>query len=546
MPTLAESLQGRDLGHLRIIAELWGIKLDEQDIHAALLQLTRSLINLSAFNELLSGFPEETRKALTDLVQHSGRVLWAKFTRMYGEVREMGTAKRDRDRPYENPVSVTEMLWYRGLVARAFFDTSKGPEEFAYMPDDLLNLMPGSSPSDGQIPGRPASSTEYARVAPASDHLLDHACTMLAALRLGSELPESWTMPIGEVLTSTFMKLLLSTAGFLNEAGTPLPEPVRIFLEAERGEALFKLYQAWKRSTHLNELLLLPGLAFEGNWTNEPLRTRQFILESIAAVPAGKWWNLEAFIFAIKQRTPDFQRPAGDYDSWFVRDRSSGNFLRGFEYWDRVDGRLIHYMLTGPLHWLGVLDLAQPEEAEEATAFRLSRWSGALLNEKQPKGFAVEAEALLARSDLRISAKRLVSRRVRYQAARFCDWEKETPDEYRYRITPASLARAQKQGLTVSQLLTLLNRYAKAVPPNLIKALERWDKQGNEFRLEKMLVLRVASEDILQVLRKSRASRFIGEPLGPTTVAIKPGAVEKVLSALAEAGYLGEVREDLD
>jgi hypothetical protein len=546
MPTLAESLQGRDLGHLRIIAELWGIKLDEQDIHAALLQLTRSLINLSAFNELLSGFPEETRKALTDLVQHSGRVLWAKFTRMYGEVREMGTAKRDRDRPYENPVSVAEMLWYRGLVARAFFDTSKGPEEFAYMPDDLLNLMPGSSPSDGQIPGRPASSTEYARVAPASDHLLDHACTMLAALRLGSELPESWTMPIGEVLTSTFMKLLLSTAGFLNEAGTPLPEPVRIFLEAERGEALFKLYQAWKRSTHLNELLLLPGLAFEGNWTNEPLRTRQFILESIAAVPAGKWWNLEAFIFAIKQRTPDFQRPAGDYDSWFVRDRSSGNFLRGFEYWDRVDGRLIHYMLTGPLHWLGVLDLAQPEEAEEATAFRLSRWSGALLNEKQPKGFAVEAEALLARSDLRISAKRLVSRRVRYQAARFCDWEKETPDEYRYRITPASLARAQKQGLTVSQLLTLLNRYAKAVPPNLIKALERWDKQGNEFRLEKMLVLRVASEDILQVLRKSRASRFIGEPLGPTTVAIKPGAVEKVLSALAEAGYLGEVREDLD
>jgi hypothetical protein len=525
MPTLAESLQGRDLGHLRIIAELWGIKLDEQDIHAALLQLTRSLINLSAFNELRSGFPEETRKALTDLVQHSGRVLWAKFTRMYGEVREMGTAKRDRDRPYENPVSVAEMLWYRGLVARAFFDTSKGPEEFAYMPDDLLNLMPGSSPSDGQIPGRPASSTEYARVAPASDHLLDHACTMLAALRLGSELPASWTMPIGEVLTSTFMKLLLSTAGFLNEAGTPLPEPVRIFLEAERGEALFKLYQAWKRSTHLNELLLLPGLAFEGNWTNEPLRTRQFILESIAAVPAGKWWNLEAFIFAIKQRTPDFQRPAGDYDSWFVRDRSSGNFLRGFEYWDRVDGRLIHYMLTGPLHWLGVLDLAQPEEAEEATAFRLSRWSGALLNEKQPKGFAVEAEALLARSDLRISAKRLVSRRVRYQAARFCDWEKETPDEYRYRIT---------------------NRYAKAVPPNLIKALERWDKQGNEFRLEKMLVLRVASEDILQVLRKSRASRFIGEPLGPTTVAIKPGAVEKVLSALAEAGYLGEVREDLD
>jgi hypothetical protein len=339
---------------------------------------------------------------------------------------------------------------------------------------------------------------------------------------------------------------LLSAAGFLDEAGMPSPEPVRIFLEAERGEALFKLYQAWRHSPFLNELLLLPSLIFEGNWKNDPLRSRQFILDNLAYIPVGKWWNLEAFISAIKQRTPDFQRPAGDYDSWFIRDRTSGKYLRGYKYWDQVDGRLIRYMLTGPLYWLGVLDLARPEETEEATAFRLSGWAKALIDDKQPRGFAVEVEALMARSDLRISAKRLVPRKVRYQVARFCDAEKETPDEYRYRITTQSLSRAKKQGLMVSQLLALLNRYAKAVPPNLIKALERWEKQGNEFRLEKMLVLRVTSEEILQVLRQSRASRFLGEPLGPTTIAIKPGAVEKVLNALAEAGYLGEFRVDPD
>jgi hypothetical protein len=546
MPTLAESLQGRDLGHLRIIAEMWGVKLDEQETHAALLKLTRSIVSLPNFGEVLSGFPEEARKAIADLMQHSGRLPWAKFSRTYGEVREMGAAKRDRDRPYENPVSAAEMLWYRALLARAFFDTSKGPEEFAYVPDELLNLIPGSASTDEHTPGRLAASIEYARVTSASDHLLDHTCTMLAALRLGSELPESWAMPIGEELTSTFMKLLLSAAGFLDKASMPLPEPVGIFLEAERGEALFKLYRAWKHSPQLNELLLLPDLTFEGNWKNDPLRTRQFVLDNLANIPAGKWWNLDAFISSIKQHAPDFQRPAGDYDSWFIRDRSSGNYLRGYDYWHQVDGRLIRFMLTGPLYWLGVLDLARPENIEEATAFRLSGWARALIEDKQPRGFAVEGEALLARSDLRISAKRLVPRRVRYQLARFCDWEKETPDEYRYRITPPSLSRAKKQGLTVSQLLALLNRYAKTVPPNLIKALERWDKQGNEFRLEKMLVLRVASEDVLQVLRKSRASRFLGEPLGPTTMAIKPGAVEKVLGALAEAGYLGEVRGDLD
>ena len=61
-----------------------------------------------------------------------------------------------------------------------------------------------------------------------------------------------------------------------------------------------------------------------------------------------------------------------------------------------------------------------------------------------------------------------------------------------------------------------------------------------------MIVLRVASVEVLQALQKSRASRFLGEPLGLTTISIKPGAVEKVMAALAELGYLGEVRGEVD
>jgi hypothetical protein len=158
----------------------------------------------------------------------------------------------------------------------------------------------------------------------------------------------------------------------------------------------------------------------------------------------------------------------------------------------------------------------------------------------------VEQDSLIVRSDARISARRLVPRRARYQLARFCEWVKETPDEYQYQISSISLKQARQQGLTVSQLVTLINRYAKAVPPSLIKALERWDKKGSEARLEKLLILRVASVEVLQALRNSRANRFLGEPLGPTTIAIKEGATQKVLGALAELGYLGEVRGGME
>jgi len=269
-------------------------------------------------------------------------------------------------------------------------------------------------------------------------------------------------------------------------------------------------------------------------------------LELLKKLSRSTWWSLGSFISAIKQHHPDFQRPAGDYDSWFILDKSKGEFLRGYENWEAVDGRLIRFILTGPLHWLGILDLASTDSSQDITAFRLSAWSHDLLNGKPPRGLLVEDAPIVVRSDARLGARRLVPRRVRYQVARFCEWVKETPDEYQYQISSASLSNARKQGLTVSQLLALLNRNAKAVPPSLVKALERWDKNGSEARLEKMVILRVTSEEVLQALRKSRAGCFLGEPLGPTTIAIKAGATQKVLGALAELGYLGEIREEVE
>lgn len=542
MPNLIESLQGRDVGHLQIIAQLWGIELERQADRTGIVYLSTALLEPLMVNKMMVNLPDEARSALGDLISHDGRLPWAQFSRTYGELREMGKAKRDRERPYEHPISVVETLWYRGLIAISFFDSPAGPEEFTYIPDDLLKLVSPPVNTKQNRMGRQASATEYANISPVNDRILDHACTTLAALRLGSSLPESFATTTGETLTGSILISLLVASDLLEESGTPKPEPTRIHLEAQRGEAMLQLLQAWRRSSSINELTLLPGLSLEGNWVNDPLETRNKLMGYLQLIPANTWWSLGSFISAVKQRDPDFQRPAGDYDSWFIRNKLNDEYLRGFEHWDDVDGRLVRYFLTGPLYWLGVLDLASPGEGQEVSAFRFSRWAKALLNSKPPSGLAIENENLVARSDARVSARRLVPRRVRYQLARFCEWEKETPDEYQYRISPASLKQAKQQGLAVGQLVTLLNRNAKVVPPSLIKALENWEKQGVVARLEQMVVLRVVSEEILQALKKSRASRFLGEALGPTSIAVNAGAADKVLGVLAELGYLGESR----
>jgi hypothetical protein len=552
MPDLFTSLQKHDLGHIRILAGLWGLELDSNETDAALKELCASLLDPDLLAEILEALNPEARIALEALVAKNGRVPWAEFTRRFGDIREMGPGKRDREKPHLNPSSTAEILFYRALLARAFFNTANGAQEFAYIPDDLLNLIhhgehPGPTGSAGagrehgekkeeisvdsvvsvvniEPLGRPASPVEKAHPLPGDDFILDDATTLLAALRLGIEPPETG-------VPRHVLEGFLRAAKVILKSG-PKPEKVKTFLEAPRVEALHMLADAWLESETFNELRQLPGLVFEGEWQNQPMVTREFLLNLLDAVPKGKWWSLPAFIRDVKAKYPDFQRPAGDYDSWFIKREADGEYLRGFAHWDQVDGVLVRYFITGILFWLGQVELASSEEGVESTAFRV-------ISEKV-KGRSEDGK-IVARSNGQVAVPRFAPRTVRYQVARFCEWNDAKEDEYRYTITPSSLKRAGEQGLKVEHLLSLLAKYATGgIPPVLVKALKRWEVNGTEARVQTQVVLRVSRPEVLEEMRKSKAARFLGEMLGPTTVVIKEGAQSKVLAALAELGLLAE------
>ncbi|MBN1454047.1 MAG: helicase-associated domain-containing protein [Anaerolineales bacterium] len=542
MPDLYTSLQKYDLGHLRIVAELWGLELGANETEAAAKELCASLLDPDLLAEITESLPPEAQTALETLAAKNGRIPWAEFTRRFGDVREMGPGKRDREKPHQNPASTAEILFYRALLARAFFNTANGAQEFAYIPDDLYKLMShrdtelqrkdekespslGVSVAKNEPLGRPASPVEKAHPLNANDYLLDDATTLLAALRLGIEAPQI-QIPIRVV------EQLLKAAKIILKSG-PKPEKVKSFLEAPREETLQMLADAWLESDTFNELRQLPGLVFEGEWQNQPAVTRKFLLNLLDAIPEGKWWSLPAFIRDVKARYPDFQRPAGDYDSWFIKRQADGEYLRGFAHWEQVDGALIKYFITGVLFWLGQVELASPEEGAEPTAFRVLDVEG--LKSK------VEDAKLHVSSQGKISVPRLTPRTARYQIARFCEWDGVKVDEYQYRVTPASLKRAIQQGLKVEHLLSLLAKYsAGGIPPVLVKALKRWEANGTEARVQTQVVLRVSRPEVLEELRKSKAARFLGEMLGPTTVVLKDGAQSKVLATLAELGLLAE------
>lgn len=547
MPALDQSLLKADIGHLRIVAEFWGLELESADADPAREELCASLLDLEAVAETLGILPAESRSALNALVNAGGRIEWSVFARKYGEIREMGAGKRDRERPHLKPASTSEVLFYRALIAKAFFDSEKGAQEFAYIPDDLfeiikhegavLSVSKGHKGHEGekQEPlGRPATPVEKAFEIPAADFILDDATTYLAALRIADP---------SRLRFKRDLQALLEAAGLIQGEGLH-PDEAKKFLEAPRTQALGMLYDSWLASTSFDELRLIPGLLCEGEWKNQSQVTREFLMNLIEDIPPGKWWSIPAFVKAVKEKYPDYQRPAGDYDSWFIKRESDGAYLRGFAYWDAVDGALIKYLIHA-LNWLGRADLALPEEGKEATAFRPTQIAKRELQHVNGK--------LNVTSNGKITVERMFPRAARYQLARFCEWDGlDTPlrgystnTEYKYRITAESLKRANRQGLKAEQLLAMLVKYTNGtVSPALVKALKRWDANGAEARVENLPVLRVNKPEIMEEMRKSKAGKYFGEILSPTAVVVKGGAIQKVLAELAELGLLAEVRLD--
>ena len=525
MPDLYHTLHNYDAGFIRIIAELWGLETPAQGHNESIESLCASLLDPESVRETLEVLPGEARACLTHLFDSKGKLEWAAFTRRYGEIREMGSSRRDREQPHLHPVSTAEILYYRGLLAKAFLDAGKGLQEFAYIPDDLLPLirLTIDAPSHQVEPlGRPATPLEKSMESMADDHILDDATTLLAALRISK----------ADFPSDPQLMALLGSARILRNQAPDL-ETVKSFLAAPSGKALEMLYEAWRNSPSFDELRLNPEIVCEGEWKNDPLSTRSFIITLLTQLPPAKWWSLTAFLRDLKTRHPDFQRPAGDYDSWFVKRAADGTYLRGFAYWDQVEGAVVRTILQ-LLHRLGRADLARSERDEPVTAFRLS--TPRIVDETETLSISTNGKVRVARS---------FPRKDRYQLARFCEWEQRNGDGFIYRLSARSLQAAARQGLKAEQLLSLLVRHTREnVPPSLVEALKRWGQYGSEARMEHLAILRVTRPEVLEQIRKSKAGKFLGEVLSPTMVVVHPKAAHKVMAVLAELGILAEVEND--
>jgi hypothetical protein len=550
MQPLLRTLQDHDLGHFRILADTWGFDPPTGPPVQAARTLAAAMLDPASLGEMIDSLPRDAREALQALQSAGGRVPLADLTRRFGPLREVGAGRRDREKIWRHPASSLETLWYRGLLARAFADSPTGPCEFGFIPSDILVLLNPGSPMAVAPLGRPALEPAIANAT--GDSALDDALTLLAALRRRPsrdlELSDAWLKPFTRHLqraeSAHLLVALLRDLGVVQ--GPPLrpnAREVHDLLELPGAAIHARLIHAWAESSAWNDLAHVPGLQRSGvSWPNDPLAARRLIVGWLSDVPRGQWWDLEEFVTQVHEMHPGFQRPAGDFDSWYLQEASTGEFLRGFQHWEAVEGRLLRFVVTGPLQWLGVVEVGIEAQARQVTAFRTRPLFEVLAGRGSPTGEDESHAAASLFPDGRVVVPRTADRALRYQVARWAAWGSPSPDGYAYRITPRAVEAAGKQGLRAEHVLAILKAACAApVPEPLERAIERAAARGTEARVHAMLVLRVSSPRLLEELRRRRATaRFLGETLGSDSVALRSEDWPALCEAAARLGLLIE------
>jgi hypothetical protein len=557
MPTLRQCLLDTYLIRLRAIARFWEIDVTARRQRETALELAEAMDRAEAVTHAWNALSDDRREALRALLASDGQMPQRVFTREWGEIRAMGPGKMEREEPWKEPASPAEGLWYTGFVFRTIVQGPDSAYEAVFVPAELRNHLPAVDAERPKMTLEPAAAP--AIVLRDRDRLLDDACTLLSYVQ--NERPrfpanQRWPERHKQLVVSrlriqdpeyfSFLSHLAFRMGWMFEEKTRrlrlTPEAVTAWLESIPFQQRRDMAEAWRDDPTWNDLFHVGSLQPEdtGAWRNDPLLARKAVLRHMERCDPEAWYRLDAFVGAIKHVDADFQRPDGDYDSWYIRDGETGVYLSGFESWDAVEGRLIRHLIRKPMAWLGLVELGANGEDRSASFFRLTQGGGAFLGLAEPPATPEPAPARL-RSSFRVAVP-AARRYERFQLARVADWL-ASGNLFVYRLTPSSLDRARRQGISATRVLEFLGNLIEApVPRSVEAAVTRWAARGAEARLERVLVLRISSEELMdEVASSSALGSLIQERIGPTTAAIREQDWERVIEALSKMGLLPEV-----
>lgn len=557
-PELLRWLQMQGDADRRILAQLWALPSDS-DVAALAAALTEPQRVQAQWERL----GKDEQAALTRVLQEGGSLPAAILEREWGVIRE--PARFANPRAYlqvlGTPATPAERLYSMAFLVRDHDDRG----QIFRVLNDLRPLLPPVAPRDRTL--RVLAVEQPTQVS--RDALDQTERTVLVLLRLADE-GALKTLEDGALNKASLVQiaklcqagsklqgvrreadwpwiailraiaqesgLLLRTTDGLLHAG---PEAAS-WLNAPRAERVRRLLQGWV-GAHVNELKLFGGLTWRSEpWSLRLPASRQTILQLLATIPVGTWFAVEDVVAEVERVEPDFLRRDGRYDNALIYN-FHGEPLVGRAAWLQVEGEFVHLVLLGPLHWLGLIDV---EGGDEVHAFCLTAIAGHLLH-----GLAEPPEPpsrpLRVQGTFEVFCPKDAPLLAQYQIARIAELAGDDGVAI-YRLTRRSILTALENGMTVGEVLQMLETFGREpVPQAVARYINEWAGHIGELRLEEVALLRADDPIHLLEVRRDKGTTLPPiEELAPTAWKVALGDAPALLTQLQRAGFSVEHETD--
>ncbi|MCB0153592.1 MAG: hypothetical protein KDF65_02260, partial [Anaerolineae bacterium] len=381
---------------------------------------------------------------------------------------------------------------------------------------------------------------------------------------------------VGGPVELDFILALLTAAGVF-QAGSPLtiwPEvKEQFFRQTELGQraTLARTYfmmanwsELWEVLRQQPDLRLRRSLLY-GYMAPEHLQAhltqfRNLVLRVLACLPDNRWLKMEALLPLLKTIWPRFDQSHWEtstysYSSrqnpgWYLARRNVDQPLRSDNAadWHLAQWNFIVQLITGPLHWLGLVDLY--ENNGRPVEIRLHGLADLYWDRVEvpdaphptlsQSTTAAPSEAVTIEGETITINPAAVGTQVHSLLDKIARLDEVLPDRFIYALSVQAVHAAFEAGCTLVEIVAEWQELMpQPLPDHLRARLEAWWQGYGQVRLyENVTVIEFDDDYALAEMKAvtSLTEQLIAE-ISPRLVLIPADAVDSLTAELEKAGY---------
>jgi hypothetical protein len=359
------------------------------------------------------------------------------------------------------------------------------------------------------------------------------------------------------------------------QARETLLRAYRVLLARPETEVGRDLFTHWLHAPHARELMELRDAGVRVAWLSrretrpapnidaENQAARQFIIDLLRRVPAGRWWSFRSFVEFVWRFQPAFLRGRQQTflrPQWWLERLPEGQPL-SMEVradWRQAEGRYIALLVRRALHWLGAVDLALDEQGR-LKGFRITPLGSLLFTSSAsaedapapvilPPASALPA-VLQPQDDgtLLVSLAALDGERLE-TLLWWCDPAGATAEALRFRPSAERVAAALDAGQDFTALLAWLEEQPQSAALSaLVAQVRRWAALYGQVRLSaSVTLLEVGDPALWSELEATLdlSAQFVDHSLAPGLAVLRPAAAGGLVEEMQRRGYTPWITDD--